>query len=160
MRKLFLRKIQIGDKKYFAKWWRDKKLRKLTSGILKPILDKEVEKYFLNMFKSEKDYHFIIGLNKQVIGHISLVKRNMGWYETQIIIGEEKYWNKGYGTKAIQMTIKKAKQLGIPKIFLRVRPNNLRAIKTYEKCGFIKVGIKKYPENKYLPEILRMKFKS
>lgn len=87
------------------------------------------------------------------------MKRKNGWYETQIIIGEKKYWNKNYGTKAIQLLIKKAKKLGILKIYLEVRPNNLRAIATYEKCGFKKSRIKKYPKNKYLPETLRMELK-
>jgi ribosomal protein S18 acetylase RimI-like enzyme len=37
-----------------------------------------------------------------------------------------------------------------------VRPTNIRAIKVYENCGFIKTQIKKYPKNKYLPETIRM----
>lgn len=36
------------------------------------------------------------------------------------------------------------------------RPDNTRAIKAYEKCGFKKAGIKKYPKNKYLPQTLKM----
>lgn len=159
MKKLTLRKIKTADEKYFSIWWRDKILLKLTSGILRSISDKEVGKYFLTMLQSKNDYNFIIMLDKKVIGHISLVKRKNNWYETQIIIGEKKYWSKGCGTKAIQMLIKKAKRFGISKIFLGVRPANLRAINAYEKCGFIKVGMKKYPQNKYLPELLRMRLK-
>lgn len=159
MLKLFLRKIKKTDKKYFAKWWRDKGLLKLTSGVLDLISDKEVEKYFLNILNNKTNYDFIITLNKKAIGHISLVKRSNKWHETQIVIGEKKYWNKGCGTKAIQILIKKVGRLGISKIFLEVRPTNLRAIKAYEKCGFVKAGIKKYPKNKYLPETLRMEFK-
>ncbi len=154
-----MRKIKLSDKKYFAKWWRDKDLLKLTSGRLRRISDKKVDKYFLQMIKSKNDYHFLINLNKKSIGHISLMKRKNNWHETQIIIGEKKYWCKGYGTKAIHLLIKKAKQIDIPKIYLEVRPNNARAIKAYEKCGFQKSGIKKYPENKYLPETLRMVLK-
>lgn len=157
MQKISLRKIKLSDKKYFAKWWRDEELLKLTSGILEHISDKEVEKYFSTIFSSKENHHFIIELNRVVIGHISLVKRKNGWYETQIIIGEKKYWNKNYGTTAIQMFIKKAKKLSISKIYLEVRLDNIRAIKAYEKCGFEKSGIKKYPKNKYLPETLRMK---
>lgn len=159
MAKILLRKIKLSDKRYFARWWRNKKLLKLTSGVLKRISDQEVDKYFQMILGSKNNYNFIITVNKKVIGHISLVKRSKDWYETQIVIGEEKKWNKGYGAEAIRMTIKKAKRLGISKIFLRVRPNNLRAIKAYEKCGFIKVGIKKYPKNKYLSKTLRMELR-
>ena len=130
---------------------------KLTSGVLRRISDEEVEKYFSAIFDVKENHHFIIELNQNVIGHSSLIKRKNGWHETQIIIGEKKYWDKNYGTSAIQLLIKKAKKLSISKIYLEVRPDNIRAITTYEKCGFKKSGIKKYPENKYLPETLVMK---
>lgn len=160
MSKIFLRKIKPSDEEYFARWWRDRELLKLTSGMLKPTSDKEVNKYFLDILKTKKDSHFLITLDKKAIGHISLVKRKNGWYETQIIIGDKKYWNKGYGSRAISLFLNKAKQLGIDKIYLEVRPNNLRAIKAYKKSGFIEKGIRKYPKNKYLSEVLRMEIKT
>lgn len=157
MKLLSLRKIKLTDKKYFSKWWRDKALLKLTSGILERISDEEIKKYFLSMVKNKIDYHFMMVANKRTIGQISLAKRNNDWYETQIIIGDKKYWSKGYGTKAIELLIKKVKKLGILKIYLEVRPSNVRAIRAYEKSGFIKYKIKKYPANKYLPETLVMR---
>ncbi len=157
MNKISLRKIKASDIKYFAKWWRDKDLLKLTSGILKSISDQEVKKYFLMMVKNKNDHHFMMVAGKEIIGHITLAKRKNSWYETQIVIGEKKHWNKGYGTKAIQILIKKAKRLGILKIYLEVRPNNLRAIKAYENCGFQKVKAVLYPQNKYLSKTLMMK---
>jgi RimJ/RimL family protein N-acetyltransferase len=156
MLKVTLRKIELFDKKYFAKWWRNKDLLKLTSGILKVISDKEVDKYFQGMLYSKKDYHFMIIFGGEVIGHINLSKRKNNWYETQIVIGEKKYWGRDYGTAAIKQLIKKAKLEGIAKIYLEVRPDNLRAIHAYKKCGFIEKKIIKYPKNKYLPETLRM----
>jgi len=154
-----LRKIKLSDKKYFARWWRDKELLRLTSGILKLISDKEVEKYFSVMIGSTTDYHFMILVDKKVIGHIALAKRKNNWYETQIVIGEKQYWGKGYGTKAIKLLIKKAKKLGISKIYLEVRPTNNRAIAAYENAGFVKMRIKKYPKNRYFTKTLRMELK-
>lgn len=159
MRKVYLRKIKSSDKKYFSKWWRDKTLIKLTSGILKRISDQEVDKYFENILKNKKDYHFIITLGKKVIGHITLAKRKNNWYETQIIIAEKKYWGKGYGSQSIKFIIKKANQLKIFKIYLEVRITNIRAIRAYERCGFKKVKTILYPKNKYLPKTLRMELK-
>ncbi len=108
------------------------------------------------MFQSKTDYHYMIVLSKKVIGHISLTGRKNNWHETQIIIGEKKHWNKGCGTKAIKLLLKKAKQLNVFKIYLEVRPENTGAIKAYKKCGFSKIGIKKYPHNKYLSKTLKM----
>ncbi len=159
MKKIVLRNLKAADKRYFTEWWRDKALLKLTSGILKPISDKEIEEYFSTMLKNKNDYDFIITLNKKVIGHTSLVKRKNNWYETQIVIGEKEYWGKGYGSQAINLLIKKVRRFGISKIYLEVRPTNIRAIRAYERCGFQKIKTILYPKNKYLPKTLRMELK-
>jgi RimJ/RimL family protein N-acetyltransferase len=156
MIKIKLRKLKKSDKEYFARWWRDNDLIALTSGVFKPISDGELKKYFLVMLKSKKDLHFMIIVRKRVIGHISLMKRKNNWFETQIIIGERLYWGKGYGTGAIKLLIKKVKKLGIFKIYLEVRPDNIRAIKAYQKCGFEGTSVKEHPKNKYLPKVLKM----
>lgn len=155
MDRINLRKIKSTDQKYFSAWWRDKELIKLTSGVFKFISDKEIENYFKIILARAEDLHFIITLNKKVIGHISLVKRRNNWHETQIIISQEK-WGKGYGTRAINILKRKAKRLGIEKVYLEVRPTNTRAIRVYEKCGFQKVKTVLHPKDKYLPETLRM----
>ena len=160
MIKINLRKIKSSDKNYFAKWWRDKELLKLTSGVLKLISDKEVDKYFQAIMENKDDYNFMVIADREIIGHISLVKRRNDWHETQIVIGEKKYWSKGLGSSAIKTLIRKAKKNGISNIYLEVRPTNLRAIRAYEQCGFQKVKIVKYPKNKYLPETLRMELKT
>lgn len=156
MQKISLRKIRINDKKYFAKWWRDKALIKVTSGIFKRIADEEVDRYFLEILKDKKARHYMIVVNRKTIGHISLGQRRSGWHETQIVIGEKGQQGRGYGAEAIKLIILKARTTGIKKVYLEVRPNNLKAICTYEKCGFRKAGIKKYPKNKYLPQTLKM----
>lgn len=156
MLRLSLRRLKFFDIRYFLKWWRYKNLLRLTSGRLNRISNEKVKEYFGKMISSKNDYHYLILLGKKAIGHVSLMKRKNNWYETQIVIGEKNYWNKGYGTKAIRLLIKKAKRLEIAKIYLEVRPNNVRAIKVYKKCGFQKIGIKNYPDNKYLPKTLKM----
>src|SRR3989344_8047923 len=157
--KLSLRKIKITDERYFSKWWRDKELLALTSGILESITDENVKKYFLALLHSKDDYHFLILLDRNVIGHISLTKRDNQWYETQIIIGDKEYWGKGYGTKAIQLLLEKAKKLKIKNIYLEVRPDNARAISAYENSGFVKAGVREYPENEHLPQTIRMELR-
>jgi len=69
----------------------------------------------------------------------------------QTVIEEKDFQGKGYGTKAIKLIIKKAKLLNIEKIYLEVRPDNLRAIKAYGKSGFNFKQMKYYPRNNNLP---------
>jgi len=156
MDKIKLRKLKKSDWQYFSKWWRDKDLITLTSGNIEPISDKQVDRYFSDMLNDKTNFHFLITMEGEAIGHISLSKRQGAWYETQIIIGNKRFWNKGYGTEAIKLLIKKAEKLNINKIYLEVRPDNQRAIKAYEKSGFISREIKKYPKNKNLSKTIRM----
>jgi len=156
MDKISLRKIKQTDKQYFSKWWRDKELIALTSGDFSELSDKQINRYFIDIKESKNDYHFMILLDGQVIGHISLCKRKKNQYETQIIIGAKEFWGKGYGSKAIKKSLKFASNQGISNIYLEVRPDNTRAIRAYEKAGFQKIGILENKKNKNLPKVLRM----
>jgi len=151
-----LRKIKKDDLKYFLKWWKDKDLIKLTSGIYEES-DDILNGYFINFLKNSQNNHFIILHNNKVVGNISLTHKNTETVEMHIVIGEKEYQSKGYGTLAINQAVKKAfGKLEYQKIFIEVRSDNLRAIRVYEKCGFTKKGLKKYPDNKYQPLVLKM----
>jgi len=156
MEKIHLRKIRRSDFPHFLRWWRDEELVKLTSGILEK--DKKVlEGYFLNMLSSKKDIHYIIQYNLKMVGNISLTHKNKGNFEIHIVIGEKKYWGKGIGAISIQKVLKTAfNKLGYKKAYIEVRPENKRAIELYEFCGFKKMGLKEYPQNKHQPEVLMM----
>lgn len=158
MNDISIRKLQPSDKCFFAKWWRDKELLGLTSGDMEIISDDEVNEYFELMRTSDEDLHFMIMVGNKTVGHINLAKCPDDWYETQIIIGEKEYRGKGYGPMAINSLINWAKDKGISKIFLNVRPTNIRAIKAYKKCGFIEREIIKLKNSDNLPEVLRMEY--
>lgn len=156
MEEISLRKLKKSDECYFSKWWRDKDLIALTSGNFDPISDKQIGTYFQSILNKEKSFHFMINMDKEAIGHISLSKRRGYWHEMQIIIGEKGFWNKGYGQKAIKLMIKKADQLSISKIYLKVRPDNSRAIKAYENSGFVIKKTKQHSKNNDLFGTVRM----
>jgi RimJ/RimL family protein N-acetyltransferase len=153
MNKVSLRKLRHSDEALFYRWWNDLALRPLTSGAKGRVSKEEVKKYFLEMMRTE--FHFMIVVDKKAIGHISLQRRPRGWHETQIVIGEKRFWNKGYGTAAIMRLMRKAAHVGINKIYLEVRPENARAIVAYEKCGFVKSKTVKH-DSATLPETIRM----
>lgn len=61
--------------------------------------------------------------------------------ELGISIGEKEYWNQGYGTKAMRLLLKHAfETLNLNRVSLRVFANNTRAIRCYEKVGFVEEG--------------------
>lgn len=155
MQEISLRPIECSDIVYFSRWWRDKDLIALTSGDFAEISDDEVKKYFDSMIDDRASFHFMIKSGETVVGHIALTKIR-SWYELQTVIGDANYWNSGVGTQAISKVLSFAKKKEISKIFLLVRPDNLRAIRCYEKSGFIKKKEILNLHNKNLPILLRM----
>ncbi len=58
-----------------------------------------------------------------------------------IMIGEPRFWNRGYGTEATRLTLDYAfNVLGLYNVMLTVYGYNARAIRAYEKAGFKLVG--------------------
>lgn len=73
----------------------------------------------------------------------SCVLYNYDDHEAQlgIRIGDRNYWNLGYGTDATLLLLKYGFEvMGLQHIWLKVLPENIRAIRCYEKCGFTIAG--------------------
>lgn len=74
-----------------------------------------------------------------------------------IMIGDKDYWGKGYGEDALRVLIKFVfEELNMHKICLGVFDFNERAIKCYEKVGFVEEGRFKeqlFKGGKYVDEI-------
>jgi len=80
----------------------------------------------------------------EFIGDIQLehICWRSGTAELRICIGEKRYWSQGYGAEAITTLLSYAfHRLGLKSVYLRVYRSNRRAIRCYEKVGFVKEGI-------------------
>jgi len=112
-------------------------------------ISQEMEKnWFDDMLKARHEEHpFVIEILKdniwKMIGNIGfsgLDYRNRS-AEVGIFIGETKYWDSGYGTQAMNLMLKHGfRTLNLNRIMLRVFSDNQRAIRVYEKCGFVHEG--------------------
>src|SRR3990172_7331063 len=61
-----------------------------------------------------------------------------------IVIGERNYWSKGYGTDAMRTILRYAfDRLRLHKVSLDVLEYNTRALRSYEKCGFVHEGVRR-----------------
>jgi RimJ/RimL family protein N-acetyltransferase len=57
--------------------------------------------------------------------------------ELGIIIGDRNYWNKGYGTNAVDILLNRIfKEPNLEKVYLHTLERNIRAQRCFEKCGF------------------------
>jgi RimJ/RimL family protein N-acetyltransferase len=83
------------------------------------------------------------------IGNCSLMSIN--WTSSKaefgIFIGEKAYWNQGYGTEATRLMLRYGfETLNLHRIYLRVFRTNPRAIRAYEKAGYIAEGWQRQAE--------------
>ncbi|MBN8582735.1 MAG: GNAT family N-acetyltransferase [Anaerolineae bacterium] len=61
--------------------------------------------------------------------------------ELGIMIGDKAEWNKGYGSEAMTLLLRHGfETLNLNRIALRVYSENVRAVRSYEKAGFILEG--------------------
>jgi len=88
------------------------------------------------------DWRFAIEtLDGKHIGSCSLYNHDGKLIQLGIRIGDKNYWGKGYGTEAVNILTNYCfSMMSVESIWLKVLPSNARAIKCYEKCGFVKTG--------------------
>lgn len=141
MTNLNLRKLESKDFPLFYAWWNDKELRKLTSDKYEPISNQEVDKILAKHLQNENYFDYIVELDSKPIGHILIEKTAEKRATFYIALGEKEVWGQGYGTEAIGKSISDY-LLEYPKTTfeLEVNQDNPRAIRSYEKAGFKKVG--------------------
>jgi RimJ/RimL family protein N-acetyltransferase len=79
----------------------------------------------------------------EVIGFIGLFELSLQHGDTLVAIalGERKFWGKGYGTDTMRVLLRYAfNELNLRRVGLIVFEYNPRAIRSYEKVGFVHEG--------------------
>lgn len=80
-------------------------------------------------------------LDGKYIGVCSFYNQTLDEVQLGIRISDRAYWNKGYGTEAVGILVHYWQHMmDTPRLWLKVLPMNVRAIKCYEKCGFMQMG--------------------
>jgi RimJ/RimL family protein N-acetyltransferase len=61
--------------------------------------------------------------------------------ELGILIGDKSVWDRGYGTETMTLLLRHGfETLNLNRLFLRVFAANVRAVRAYEKAGFVEEG--------------------
>lgn len=138
-----LRAIERDDLTSFHRWLNDEEITQGLSRYL-PFSFVEEERWFDSMLaRQEAEHPLSIEIQGpegwQLIGNVGLF--NLDWVdrgaELGIFIGEKARWDKGFGTKALQLMLRHAfDTLNLNRVYLRVFATNTRARRSYEKAGF------------------------
>jgi RimJ/RimL family protein N-acetyltransferase len=78
------------------------------------------------------------------IGHVRLTVFSWSDGDARLAIGiyDRRFWSAGYGSEAIRLLLRYAfDDLGLHRVDLLVIAYNARAIRAYEKCGFVREGV-------------------
>lgn len=97
--------------------------------------------YNINNYIDNQMYSMYLIEEKEIIGFL-IATDNLDIYELHCIIVDEKYRNKGYGTKLMNHFINTINK----SIILEVSDINKNALKLYKDLGFIQIGFR---ENYY-----------
>lgn len=126
----------------YTKWLNDPEIIEFLSLRTK-MISLHSEKEHLEKMSYEHNYGIITKEDNKLIGNCGFLNldhlnRNC---EVGIFIGDKEYLGKGYGTEALKLLISYGiNNLNIRNFMLRVFSNNERAIKSYRKSGFKKIG--------------------
>ncbi len=142
-KRIRLRAIERRDIPTFVRWFNDPEVRQYLE-MLMPMSQAQEERWF-EAYLDKGDSHIwgIETLDGSLIGNLGL--SSIDWQNRQavlgIVIGEKEYWDNGYGTEAITTLLRFAfEEMNLHRVSLRVFDYNQRAIRCYEKCGFMQEG--------------------
>ena len=141
--RIYLSPMHPDDAEIYTKWLNDSAItRHLT--IHNSLVSISGEKEYIEVCgKEEFNLCIVKKENDELMGNIALkdLDYKSGTCEIGIFIGEEKNLGKGYGSEAIRLLTDYAfKELRMHTIMLLVLASNLRAQKSYSKCGFVEFG--------------------
>jgi len=142
-----LRAAEHDDVKKFHEWINDPEV---THGLALylPMSLRDEEAWFENVAKRPPDERPLAidvraGDNWRLIG-------NSGFFEIDhlahaaevgIMLGDKSAWNQGLGTEAMELLLRHGfETLNLNRIMLKVYADNPRAIRSYEKAGFVHEG--------------------
>lgn len=133
----------------FAKWGRDSEFVRLLDTDPARLLSVDkykewFEKDLVEQQKNDELFFLIRTLEEDLtIGLIGLdgIQWVHGDAWVGIGLGEREYWGEGYGTDAMRILLRYAfEELNLHRLSLSVFEYNSRAIRSYEKAGFVIEG--------------------
>ena len=139
-----LRPVQESDLPHFARWLADRDVTRWLSAIDgPPTLDDEYEWYESKREDPDNVLWSIESLDGRLVGNVELrIAPRARRAELGIAIQDKGQWSRGYGSDAVRLVLRYAfAELGLNRVELTTDEQNARAIRCYEKCGFVREGL-------------------
>jgi len=141
-----LRPLEMSDLERCTIWVNDPDVRKFVT-VMFPLSSMQEQSYIFDSTNPKDRVRLAIETSEGVhIGNIDIIGIN--WIDrtatTGTMIGDKKYWSKGYGTEAKMILLEYAfNTLGLRKLHSAAYAYNERSINYSLKCGYKIIGRKK-----------------
>lgn len=145
--RLLLRPPRDSDQADRLRWGRDPEFRRAVGGDPRetpPLTEEEVRRWYEEV--SQDCFCWIIDLEGTCIGTARLhsLDEANGCARFAIGIFSPRFWGQGYGAEATRLVLCYAfVELKLHRVDLRVLAFNERAIRCYERCGFLQEGVER-----------------
>ncbi|MFX1476798.1 MAG: GNAT family N-acetyltransferase [Promethearchaeota archaeon] len=145
---VYLRKVSKSDAKFFYNSLNESNLiNYLSLGPLNSVDEaKRLLSNYIKYWGSYAQYNYVIELREDDITKIGSVSLwNVNWRHNRAEIGVwiiPSYWNKGYGTRAINMIkIIGFNHLKLNRLEAHIAVENQNSFQLFKKCGFKHEGV-------------------
>jgi len=140
-----LRRHRPEDLAAFRRWYSNPEVARLARHEPTVMQADEIERFFASRILATDSLSMAIHIREsdRLIGTcaFSQLDAESGSVLFHITIGEPDAWGKGFGTEATNLMLAHAfDRLGLHRVGLSVFEFNVRAIRAYEKCGFVVEG--------------------
>jgi len=142
--RIYFRPIEVEDESLLRQWVNDPVNRRGLC-VRKPLNACREREWIESQGKSAADVAFgiVVRQGHRLIGTTGLHRIDPTHRKAEfgINLGDREYQNKGFGTEATRLMIRYGfEELNLNRIGLSVFANNLRAIRCYQKSGFVSEG--------------------
>lgn len=143
--RVYLRPVTIADvSDAYVGWMNDPEVMKFLEARFRSQTRETILEY-VKMIAADETYRFFAIIAKPEECHIGNVKltinRFHGFADVAYMIGEKKYWGKGYASEAVRAACVHAfDTLGLKKVVAGAYAANTGSIRVLEKIGFTEEG--------------------
>lgn len=140
--KIEIRPLIESDAYTSVMWRNDLEVFKFTGfkWTRKITIEDELQ-WIRTVINNSNDLRCAIIADEEYVGNIYLNNINTGIGQYNIFIGNKAYWGKGVAKEASKIIIKKGfDELSLNSITLKVRPENVRALRLYLSLGFKEIN--------------------
>ena len=159
---VYLRAIEQEDAPHFVEWLNDPEVRCYLARSFPPLNLGREREWIEQLYKDQSRVVFgiVLKTSDKLIGSTGL--EGIDWRSRRagfgIAIGDKTQWSKGFGTEATKLIVRYGfDTLNLNRIFLHVFDHNPRAMRAYEKAGFVREGVlrqDRYIEGAYRDSIV------